>query len=121
MSTCPISLPALTPVTENPFHLVKIAVGAILLFASVAAALVAASGVEPRALQIVGVCWALYGFTVGLLDGILEPVVDGVARVFQDVGLRRAGGGYSSIEALVAGGHFVAAAEAYADRARDDR
>lgn len=117
----PDTLPALTPSIENPFRLMKIAVAGILLFASVAAAIVALSGVEPRALQIVGVCWAVYGFTVGLLNGVLEPVVDGVARVLQDVGLRRVGGGYSSIESLVAGGHFAAAAEAYAERARDER
>ncbi len=111
----------MAPSIENPFRLLKIAVGAILLFASVAAVLVAASGVEPRALQLVGVCWAIYGFGVALVDGVLEPVVDGVARVFQNVGLRRVGGGYSSIEALVAGGHYAAAADAYADRARQER
>jgi hypothetical protein len=110
----------LTP-AENPFRLIKIAVGAILLSASVAAALVAASGVEPRAVRIVAVCWAVYGFTVALLDGVLEPVVDGVARAFHSVGLRRAGGGYSAIETLVAKGHFAAAAQAYADLMRDDR
>ena len=117
----PDTLPALTPSIENPFGLIKIAVAVILLVASAAAALVAVSGVEPRALQIVGVCWAVYGFTVAMLDGVLEPVVDGVARVLQNVGLRRVGGGYSSIEALVAGGHFAAAADAYAERAVDER
>jgi hypothetical protein len=111
----------LTPSIENPFGLLKLAVGSVLLVASAAAALLAASGVERRALQIVGVCWAVYGFAVALLDGVLEPVVDGVARALHNVGLRRAGGGYSSIEALVAGGHFAAAAEAYAERAREER
>lgn len=125
MSTCRRfprhrSFRALTP-AENPFRLIKIAVGAILLFASAAAALVAASGVEPRAIRIVAVCWAVYGFTVALLDGILEPVVDGVARAFHSVGLRRAGGGYSAIESLVTRGHFAAAAEAYADAGREQR
>ena len=125
MSTCRAfardrSFPALTP-AENPFRLIKIAVAAILLFASVAAALVAASGVEPRALRIVAVCWAVYGFTVALLDGILEPLVDGVGRALQSVGLRRAGGGYSAIETLVARGHFAAAAAAYADLIREQR
>jgi hypothetical protein len=126
MSTCPRfargrSLPLLTPSIENPFGLIKIAVAAILLFVSAAAVVVAASGVESRALQLVGVCWAVYGFAVGLLDGVLEPLVDGVARVLQNVGLRRVGGGYSSMEALVAGGHYAAAAEAYRERAREER
>lgn len=130
------SLPALTPHSrvslwsrhardrdsiENPFRLAKIAVAAILLVASVFAVLVAVSGVEPRALQIVGVCWAVYGFVVALLDGVLEPLVDGVARASQSVGLRRVGGGYSAIEALVAGGHHAAAADAYLDRAHAER
>jgi hypothetical protein len=115
------TLPALTPSIENPFGLIKIAVAVVLLVASGAATLIALSGVETRALEIVGVCWAMYGFTVALLDGFLEPVVEGVARALQNVGLRRVGGGYSAIEALVARGHFAAAAEAYADRARDER
>ena len=125
MSTCrrfagDRSFPALTP-AENPFRLIKIVVAAILLYASVAAALVAATGIEPRALRVVAVCWAVYGFTVALLDGILEPVVDGVARALQSVGLRRAGGGYSAVETLVARGHYAAAAEAYADLLREQR
>jgi hypothetical protein len=115
----PHTLPALTPSIENPFGLLRIAVAVILLVASAAATLIALSGVEPRALEIVGVCWAVYGFTVALVDGFLEPVVEGVARALQNVGLRRVGGGYSAIEALVAGGHFAAAAEAYAERVRD--
>ncbi|MGH7629285.1 MAG: hypothetical protein ACREOF_07825 [Gemmatimonadales bacterium] len=106
---------------ENPLRLVKIAVAAILLIASVFAVLAAASGVEPRALRIVGVCWAVYGFVVALLDDVLEPLVDGVARGLQNGGLRRAGGGYSAIEALVAGGHHAAAADAYLERAREER
>ena len=125
MSTCrrfarDRSFPALTP-AENPFRLIKIVVAAILLYASVAAILVAATGVEPRALRVVAVCWAVYGFTVALLDGILEPVVDGVARALQSVGLRRAGGGYSAVETLVARGHYAAAADAYADILREQR
>jgi hypothetical protein len=111
----------LAPSIENPFRLLKIAIAAILLFVSGAAAVVSVSGVEPRALELVAVCWAVYGFAVGLLDGVLEPGVDGIARALQSVGLRRLGGGYSSIEALVAGGHYAAAAEAYAERAREDR
>ncbi len=111
----------MNPSIENPFRLLRIAIAAILLFLSAAAALLAVTGIEPRALQIVGVCWAVYGFSVALLDGVLEPVVDGVARALQDAGLRRVGGGYSSVEALVAAGHYAAAAEAYAERARHER
>lgn len=126
MSTCPLcarrrTLSLLTRSIENPFQLAKVAIGVILFVLSLAATLLAVSGIEPRALRFVGVCWAIYGFAVALLDGVLDPLVDSVARVLQDVGLRRVGGGYSAIETLVAGGHHTAAAEAYAERAREER
>ncbi|HEU5170577.1 MAG TPA: hypothetical protein VFU46_08560 [Gemmatimonadales bacterium] len=47
---------------ENPLRLVKLAVAALLLASTVTAILLAASGVEPRALRLVFVCWAVYGF-----------------------------------------------------------
>jgi hypothetical protein len=63
--------------------------------------------------------WAVYGFIVGLVSGVLEPVVDGVAHLLANVGLMRAGAGYSGIEALVARGETAAAAEAYRGRAQE--
>lgn len=62
--------------------------------------------------------WAFYGFVMGLLGGVLEPLVDGFARVAMDLGLRRAGAGYSAIETLAVRGHYEAAAEAYRERAQ---
>jgi len=106
-------------VVENPLRLVKIAVAGLLLLATLASLLLWASGIEPRALRLVGVCWALYGFVVGLVDGVLDPLVEGLGRALQDVGLRRAGTGYSEIESLAARGHYDAAAEAYRERAAD--
>lgn len=109
--------------TEEPLELIRLAVGCIALFGTVIAVVLAVTGAEPRAIQLVGALWAVYGLTVALVSGVLEPVIDGLFHVFTNVGLMRAGGGYSAIETLVARGKIAAAAEAYAERARnpDDR
>jgi hypothetical protein len=104
--------------TEEPLRLIRLAAGALLLFGTLVAVALALSGIEPRALRLVGIFWALYGFIVGLTSGVLEPVIDGAARALGDLGLLRTGGGYSAIETLVARGNLEAAAEAYAERAR---
>jgi hypothetical protein len=74
---------------------------------------------EPRALQLIGALWAVYGLVVGFTSGVLEPVIDGLFNVLTNIGLTRAGAGYSEIETLVARGKIAAAAEAYAERARN--
>src|SRR4051812_50195203 len=70
-------------------------------------------------LELIGALWAVYGLVVGFTSGVLEPVIDGLFNVLSSVGLMRTGGGYSAIETLVARGHLTAAAEAYAERARN--
>lgn len=104
---------------EDPLSLARIAVAGILLFATVVALLLWATGLVPKAIVLVGVLWALYGFILGLLGGVLEPLVDGLGRSLGDVGLVRAGGGFSAVETLVAQGHYAEAAEAYRERAQD--
>jgi hypothetical protein len=104
--------------SEEPLRLVRITAGVLLLFGTVVAVALALSGMAPRALQLVGLFWAIYGFIVGLTSGIMEPVIDGIARVLADVGLVRVGGGYSAIETLVVRGDFATAAEAYRERAQ---
>jgi hypothetical protein len=74
---------------------------------------------DSRMLELVGALWAIYGLTVGVLSGVLEPVIEGVFHLLANVGLVRAGGGYSAIETLEIRGHHAAAAEAYAERARN--
>lgn len=106
---------------EEPLRLVRLTAGGLLLFGTVVSIALAVSGVEPRALQLVGIFWALYGFIVGLTSGVLEPVIDGAARMLSDWGLTRSGGGYSAIETMVARGHLDAAADAYLERARNRR
>ncbi|HEX6105906.1 MAG TPA: hypothetical protein VFZ26_09995 [Gemmatimonadales bacterium] len=106
---------------EEPLRLVRLTAGVLLLFGTLVAIGLALSGIERRALQLVAVFWAIYGFVVGLTSGVLEPVIEGLAHALQNFGLVRAGGGYSAIETLVARGHLEAAAEAYRERARQPR
>jgi hypothetical protein len=102
----------------EPLRLLRITVGGLLLFGTAVAIALAVSGAEPRALRLVGMFWAIYGFIVGLTSGVLEPVIEGLARVLADLGLSRAGGGFSAIEALTVRGDFATAAEAYRERAQ---
>ena len=104
--------------TEEPFSLIRIAVGAVALLGTVFAAVLAIVSRDARMLELVGALWAVYGLTVGFLSGVLEPAIDGFFHLVANVGLMRAGGGYSSIETLAIRGHHQAAAEAYAERAR---
>lgn len=104
--------------SDEPLRLLRITVGALLLFGTAVAVALALAGIAPRALQLVGVFWALYGFIVGLTSGVLEPVIEGVVHALADVGLVRSGGGYSAIETLVVRGDLATAAEAYRERAR---
>jgi hypothetical protein len=116
-----LRLPSFRGSSEEPLRLVRITAGALLLFGTVVAILLALSGMAPRALHLIGIFWAIYGFVVGITSGILEPVIDGVARALSDWGLIRAGGGWSAIETMVARGRLDEAAEAYLHRAKDPR
>lgn len=103
---------------DEPLRLLRITTGVLLLFGTLVAVALALSGIAPRALQLAGIFWAIYGFVVGLTSGVLEPAIDGLVHVLTNWGLVRSGGGYSGIETLVARGNFTAAAEAYLERAR---
>jgi hypothetical protein len=105
--------------TEEPLGLIRLVVGTVALAWTVIAALLAITGTDARALQLVGAFWAIYGLTVGFLSGVLEPVIDGLFRLVSNFGIVRVDGGYSAIETLVARGHLQAAADAYAERARN--
>lgn len=105
--------------TEEPLGLVRLVVGTIALAWTLIAILLAITGADPRALQLVGALWAIYGLTVAFLSGVLEPVIDGFFHLVSNSGTMRVAGGYSAIETLAARGHFQAAADAYAERARN--
>jgi hypothetical protein len=104
--------------SQEPLRLMRLVVGGLLLFGTVVAVALALSGIAPRAILLVGAFWAIYGLISGFTSGVLEPVIEGLADALQSVGLIRAGGGYSTIETLVARGHLAEAAEAYRERAQ---
>lgn len=103
---------------EEPLGLARFIVGAMALMGTFIAIILGVT-TEPKALQLIGALWAVYGLVVGFTSGVLEPVIDGLFNVLSSTGLTRTGSGYSGIETLVQRGHFTAAAEAYADRARN--
>ena len=107
--------------SDEPLRLIRLTAGALLLFGTIVAVALAVSGIQRRALELVAVFWAIYGFVAAFTSGILEPVIDGIAHALQNFGLMRAGGGYSAIESLVARGQLSAAADAYLTRARHPR
>jgi hypothetical protein len=111
--------PAFDRWTAEPFSLVRLAVGAVALIGTVLAVVLAIATRDPRMLELVGALWAVYGLAIGFLSGVLEPVIDGFFQLLANAGLRRVGTGYSGIETLAIQGHPAAAAEAYAERARN--
>ncbi|HKP48509.1 MAG TPA: hypothetical protein VJU17_00745 [Gemmatimonadales bacterium] len=114
-----IDPPAARRWSEEPFDLVRLAVGSVALLGTLLAVVLAVLTHDARMLQLVGALWAVYGLTVGFLSGVLEPVLDGLFQLLTSGGLTRIGDGYSSIEMLEAHGQHEAAAEAYAERARN--
>jgi hypothetical protein len=115
----PVGAPATARWTEEPLSLVRLAVGTMVLAGTCLAAVLAVVTRDLRMLQLVGALWAVYGLTVAFLSGVLEPVIDGFFELLANAGLRRVGAGYSGIETLAIQGHPEAAADAYAERARD--
>jgi hypothetical protein len=103
---------------EEPLALVRLIIGVFALLGTLIAVVVGVI-TDPRMLELVGALWAVYGLVVGVTTGVLEPAIDGFFQLMGNVGLMRAGGGYSGIETLAIRGHPQAAAEAYAERARN--
>lgn len=83
------------------------------------ALVLAFTGLAPGALVLAGLLWTLFGVLSGLFDLLLGPLIEWGARVLSSVGLVRAGGGFSAEEAMVAQGHYEAAADAYLRRSQD--
>ena len=105
---------------QDPFRLLRLAAGGILLFATLVAFLLWVTGVTPRAVLLLGAFWAIYGLVFGLLDGFLEPMTDFCVEVLQNVGLMRYRESYSSIETLAARGLYDAAANEYLERSQQE-
>lgn len=79
----------------------------------VVALVLAATGMSPKALVLAGALWAIFGAFSGLLDGVVEPLVEFFARALPSVGLFREAPRFAAEESLLAQGHADAAAEAY--------
>ena len=100
----------------DPFRYLQ---GVITFFmggGAVVALVLGLTGVEPRALLLAGLLWALFGLMSGMVEAVLDPLIELINTVLTNVGLTR-GGGFSAEETLTAQGHADAAAEAYRLRA----
>jgi hypothetical protein len=106
--------------TEEPFSLVRLILGTLALLGTCFAVVLAVVTRDLRMLEVVAALWAVYGLTVAFLFGVMDPVIDGFFHLMSNAGLTRVGTGYSAIETLVARGHYNAAAESYAQAARND-
>lgn len=97
---------------EDPLVLVRVGAAFLLAFGTIVAVTFWIAADDTRFLKLVVGLWGVYGFTVGVVDGLLTPLVDGAARALQGFGARRQPD-FASIEAMMAGGHYALAAERY--------
>lgn len=97
---------------EDPLVLVRLGAALLLAFGTIVAVTLWIAARDTRFLKLVIGLWGVYGFTVGVVDGLLTPLVDGAARAMQGFGAR-AQPDFASIEALVAGEHYALAAGRY--------
>ena len=102
----------------DPFRYLRGVLAFLVGGGAVVALILGLTGISPRALILAGLLWTIFGVLSGLVDWLVEPMIDFAARVFSNVGLVRAGGGFSAEETLAAQGHLDAAAEAYKQRAQ---
>ena len=103
---------------EDPLVLVRLGAAFLLAFGTLVAVAFWIAADDIRFLKLAAGLWGVYGFTVGVVDGLLTPLVDGAARALQGFGARRPPD-FASIDALVAGGHHALAAERYRELRKD--
>jgi flagellar biosynthesis protein FliQ len=102
----------------DPFRYLRGVLAFFLGGGAVVALVLALTGTDPRALVLAGVLWTLFGVLSGVVDWVLEPMVEFAAQVLSNVGLARPDAGFSAEEAMAVQGHAEAAAEAYRLRAQ---
>lgn len=105
----------------DPFRYLRGVLAFLMGGGAVVALVLGLTGISPRALILAGLLWTLFGVLSGLVDWVIEPMIDFAARVLSNVGLVRPGGGFSAEETLAAQGHNDAAAEAYRLRAEEPK
>lgn len=104
-------------IDADPFRYLRGVLAFLVGGGAVVALLLALTGLAPRALLLAGVLWTLFGVLSGLVDTVLEPLIDLVNRMLTNAGLARPSEAFSSEETLVAQGLHDAAAAAYLERA----
>jgi len=105
----------------DPFRYLRGVIGFLVGGGALVALVLALTGVELRALALAGLLWVFFGLLSGTVDGVVEPLIEFVNTVLTNIGLTRAGGGFSAEETLAVRGHADAAAEAYRLRAETPR
>ena len=99
---------------EDPLVLARLGAAFLLAFGTVVAVIFWLAADDTRFLRLVAGLWGVYGFTIGVVDGLLTPLVDGASRALQGLGARSRPD-FDSAEALMAGGHHELAAQRYRD------
>jgi hypothetical protein len=105
----------------DPLHYLQGVLAFFLGGGAIVAVLLALTGLAPGALMLAGLLWTIFGVLSGLLDAVVGPMIDWGAGVLSNVGLVRAGGGFSAEESMVARGLVEAAAESYLRRSQEPR
>lgn len=96
---------------SDPLALLRLAFSFIVLFATLVAVVLWATGIEPRALYLAGGLWSFYGLGRAFVSGVLAPGTEWMGRVVANSGIGRAPDQHGEIEALAAQGRFADAAE----------
>ena len=108
-------------VDTDPFRYLRGVLAFFMGGGALVALLLALTGVEPRALVLAGLLWTLFGFVSGMLEAVVDPLIDLLNTMLINVGLVQAAEGFSAEESLAARGAPDAAAEAYRLRAATPR
>jgi hypothetical protein len=100
-----------------PPRFLRFVFGGVFGLATLVAVLFTMGGGPRLPLLIVATFWGVLGIVSAIFDAI-DRVPDALSSLLANVGLMRHPPGFSQIEALVAQGHYEAAAESYRMRAR---
>lgn len=89
-------------------RILRAAVGGAFGFATLVAVILTAGGGPRTPLLILGAFWAVLGIVSAIFNAI-DTIPESIARIFMNVGLGETG--FSDVDAMVARGHYEAAAE----------
>ena len=95
----------------DPLWILRLALSALLIFATVVALVLGLTGIEPRALVLAGGLWGAYGLVRAAVSGVLAPSAELVGDLLTNGGVDRIPDSHSEIQALAAQGRYQDAAE----------